>query len=262
MTLFNQNLLFIPVYNCSVQLRRLLSKHNNNDFSNFKTVLIIDNCSNDNTAIIARDIVLENNLKNFKIIKNNKNYGLGGSHKIAFKYAIEHGLNYCCVLHGDDQGDLNDLNKVIIKKDFYYFSCLRAGRFKPGSKLIGYSNFRIFGNYILRYIYSLLINKKIYDVGAGLAIYKMSDIKKINYEYFMNDMSFDSFMLLIMDYYQLKFDFFEVTWKEEDQISNTKLISTAYKILQNLILYKINKKKFIESFYADKLEEYNSETIL
>lgn len=257
-----KNLLFIPAYNCSVQLKRLLSKYSNNDFSNFKTILIIDNCSNDNTAIIAKDIIFKNNLKNFKIIKNIQNYGLGGSHKIAFKYAINNGFDYCCVLHGDDQCDLNDLNKVIIKKDFLNFSHLRGGRFKPGSKLIGYSNFRIFGNHVFRHIYSLLINQKVYDIGAGVAIYKVDDIKKINYEYLVNDMSFDSFMLLVMDYYQLKFDFFNVTFKEEDQISNTKLLDTAYTVLKNLILYRLNKKKFIESFYADELEEYNNDIIL
>lgn len=257
-----KNLLFIPAYNCLTQLERMLNKYNENDFHHYQTILIIDNCSSDETAETAKQVILEKKIKNCKIIKNKKNYGLGGSHKIAFKYAIDNEFDYCCVLHGDDQGDLKDLNKVIIKEDFSNFSCLRAGRFKPGSTLIGYSNFRIFGNIVLRYVYSILINKKVYDIGAGLAIYKINDIKKINYEYLVNDMSFDSFMLLVMDYYGLKYDFFEVTWKEEDQISNTKLFSTAYKILKNLILYKINKKSFIESFYSNKIEIFSSKNIL
>jgi hypothetical protein len=257
-----KNLLFIPVYNCLTQVERMLQKYNEKDFSHYQTILIIDNCSLDETAEIAKQVILKKKFKNFKIIKNDKNYGLGGSHKIAFKYAIDNEFDYCCVLHGDDQGDLKDLNKVIINDDFSNFSCLRAGRFKPGSTLIGYSNFRIFGNIVMRYVYSILINKKVYDIGAGLAIYKIEDIKKINYEYLVNDMSFDSFMLLVMDYYELKYDFFEVTWKEEDQISNTKLFSTAYKIIKNLILYKINKKIFIESFYSNKIEIFSSKNIL
>ena len=205
--------------------------------------------------MIAKETIIKKKFKNFRIIRNKHNYGLGGSHKIAFKYAINNGFDYCCVLHGDDQGDLNDLNKVIIKKNFLNFSCLRAGRFKAGSKLVGYSNFRIFGNNVFRLIYSFIINKKVYDIGAGLAIYKINDIKKINYEYLVNDMSFDSFMLLVMDYYQLKFDFFRVTWKEEDQISNTQLFKTAFLIFKNLILYKINKKKFINFFYNKKKQK-------
>ena len=49
-------------------------------------------------------------------------------------------------------------------------------------------------------------------------------------------------MILVFDYYNLKFDFFNVHWKETDQISNTNLFKTAIKILDNLIRYKINKK--------------------
>jgi glycosyltransferase involved in cell wall biosynthesis len=258
----NNNLLFIPAYNCSVQLKRLLSKYDKKDFSYYQKILIIDNCSTDETAKIAKEKILEKNFKNFKIIRNKKNYGLGGSHKIAFKYAIDNGFDYCCVFHGDDQGDLSDLNKVIINKNYLNFSCLRAGRFKPGSKLLGYSKFRIFGNHVFRHIYSALLNKKVYDIGAGVATYKIEDIKKTNFQYFINDMSFDSFMLLIMDYHKLEFDFINVTWKEEDQISNTKLLNTAFKVLSNLFFYKINKKKFIESFCLDKIENYNYDVIL
>ena len=69
-------------------------------------------------------------------------------------------------------------------------------------------------------------------------------------------------MLLIMDYHKLEFDFINVTWKEEDQISNTKLLNTAFKVLSNLFFYKINKKKFIESFCLDKIENYNYDVIL
>ena len=75
-------------------------------------------------------------------------------------------------------------------------------------------------------------------------------------------MSFDSFMLLVMDYYQLKFDLFRVTWKEEDQISNTQLFKTAFLIFKNLILYKINKKKFIEGFYNKTKQKYEGDIIL
>ena len=39
----NNNLLFIPVYNCPVQLKRLLSKYNEEDFSYYQKILIVDN---------------------------------------------------------------------------------------------------------------------------------------------------------------------------------------------------------------------------
>ena len=38
------------------------------------------------------------------LLRNDDNYGLGGSHKVAFEYAVEHDFDYVIVLHGDDQG--------------------------------------------------------------------------------------------------------------------------------------------------------------
>lgn len=254
-------LLFIPAYNCQEQIYRLINNLKEHEISNYNKIMIIDNLSSDKTSTYAQEAIIKKKFKNFLLVKNLKNYGLGGSHKIAFNYAIKHGYDYCCVIHGDDQGDINDLNKIINNNEYKNYSCLRAGRFKPGSILEGYSKFRIFGNKVFRYIYSFLIKKEVFDIGAGLATYNMNDLKKIKYEYFVNDMSFDSFMILVMDFYNLKFNFFNVHWKETDQISNTNLFRTATKILKNLIKYKINKKKFINSHYTDDLVEYNYKII-
>ena len=252
----DKKLLFIPAYNCQEQILRLINNLKPEHISNFDKILIIDNLSEDHTSKYAKQAVLNKGFKNFLIIRNSKNYGLGGSHKIAFKYAIQNNYDFCCVIHGDDQGDINDLNKIINNGEYKNYSCLRAGRFKPGSTLEGYSKFRIFGNKVFKYIYSILIKKQIYDIGAGLATYRMNDIKKIKYEYFVNDMSFDSFMILILDYYKLNFKFFNVHWRESDQISNTNLFNTAFKILKNLIKYKLNKKKFINDHYLSTKENY------
>lgn len=256
-----KKLLFIPAYNCEKQILRLLQKFQNEDIKIYDKILIIDNASEDKTSQNAKQKIVEKKFQNFLVIKNNKNYGLGGSHKIAFKYAMENDYEYCCVIHGDDQGDICDLNRVVKQGEYTKYACVRAGRFKNGSKLYGYSLFRILGNKAFKYIYSIMIKKKIHDIGAGLAIYKMSEIKKTNYEYFVNDMSFDSFMILILDYYQLKFDFFNVTWREEDQVSNTKLFKTAIKILKNLISYSLNKRNFIKKLYSNKVDKYQFETI-
>ena len=160
MEIQDKKILFIPAYNCEIQISRLLEKLENIDLIHYDKILIIDNASSDKTSQVAKEIVQNKKLKNFLIIKNSENYGLGGSHKIAFKYAIKNNYDYCCVIHGDDQGDINDLNRVINNDEYHKYACLRAGRFKPGSKLKGYSAFRVLGNKVFKYIYSILIKKK------------------------------------------------------------------------------------------------------
>ena len=59
----DSKLLFIPAYNCSIQLERLLSRYDERDFSHYKTILIIDNCSTDDTALKAKNIILKKKIK-------------------------------------------------------------------------------------------------------------------------------------------------------------------------------------------------------
>ena len=59
----NNNLLFIPAYNCSIQLKRLLNKYSEEDFSHYKKILIVDNCSSDHTCMIAKETIIKKNLK-------------------------------------------------------------------------------------------------------------------------------------------------------------------------------------------------------
>lgn len=51
-----------------------------------------------------------------KLLRKDKNYGLGGSHKVSFNYAIENGFDYVIVLHGDDQGHISNLVPYLKKR--------------------------------------------------------------------------------------------------------------------------------------------------
>ena len=46
---------------------------------------------------------------NFIILQNHQNYGLGGSHKAAFNYAIKNNFDCLIVCHGDDQCEIDDI---------------------------------------------------------------------------------------------------------------------------------------------------------
>jgi glycosyltransferase involved in cell wall biosynthesis len=100
-------LVFIPAYRCATQITRVIDQFDEHVQAWVHTVMVVDNQSPDNTleAAIARGkLVLQQ--CNFIGWRNDDNYGLGGSHKAAFRYAIEQGFDYLVVLHGDDQADI------------------------------------------------------------------------------------------------------------------------------------------------------------
>ena len=109
---FMSKLLFIPVYNCKIQIKRLIKKIEKNKLESIKEILFVDNRSSDDTleTIIEETTNLK---KKITIIQNDNNYGLGGSHKVALNYAINNNYKDLIVFHGDDQGNVDDLEKII-----------------------------------------------------------------------------------------------------------------------------------------------------
>lgn len=105
----------------------------------------------------------------------------GGSHKVAFDYAIKNEFDYVITLHGDDQGDISNLLPHLKSKEYEQYDRFLGARFMKGSKLEGYSGFRTFGNRVYNILFSIGCGYKVYDLGAGLNMYKVAILKDYYY---------------------------------------------------------------------------------
>lgn len=253
-------ILFIPMYNCEKQIIRVIEKLSNySNINMINEVIFIDNISIDKTV----NIVKENKNRipiNTTLIQNNSNYGLGGSHKVAFKYAIENNYDYLIVLHGDDQGDINCLSEALVNKIYRSYDCYLGARFHSNSKLLGYSKFRTLGNKVFNFLFSMVVGKRVYDLGAGLNMYKTSFLNEEKINYFANNLTFNVYLLLYSIYTKQKITFFPLTWSELDQISNAKVISQGFRTLGILRDYFINPEKLFQQDNAN-IKEYSYKEI-
>lgn len=231
-------ILFIPCYNCENQITRVIDQlQAKNSYKYFDEILLIDNRSKDNTINNSVEKIKSSNIDNIKVLKNSENVGLGGTHKVAFNYAKQNNASHVAVLHGDDQGSIADLIKILDSKEHEQYDCCLGSRFNRHSKLIGYSKFRIFGNWVFNLIFSLSAGKIITDLGSGLNIYKVSAIRDDRIIKFSNDLTFNCYMLLFSISQKQTIKFFPITWREDDQISNVKLFSQAKKTLRIALAY-------------------------
>lgn len=253
-------LLFIPGYNCEKQIIRVLNQINNKILSYIDEIIFVNNRSTDNTEKAVKNYIKEKNLP-LKILRNDENYNLGGSHKVAFNYALENKFDYIIVLHGDDQGSINDLLPYLESNEYKDYDCLLGSRFLKKSKLIGYSKFRIFGNRVFNIIYSICIGKKISDLGAGLNMYNTKILKNNFYHKFPDKLTFNCCMLFAHDYYHHKIHFFPISWREEDQVSNVKMFSQAKITLKIALRYRINKKYVLNEFRDKKIKKYSAKEV-
>ena len=235
-------LLFIPMYNCEKQIVRVLNQLNKEVCNYLSEVVIINNRSTDNGETVVEEYLEKSKIPvKVNLLRNDDNYGLGGSHKVAFDYAINNNFDYVILLHGDDQGDIANILPYLKSGEYKKYDCFLGARFMKGSRLQGYSKFRTFGNNVYDLLFSIGCGYKIYDLGSGLNMYKVEILKDKFYLKYKDNLIFNYCMVMGSAYYKHKVKFFPIVWREDDQVSNVKMVNqavTVLKLLGSFVLYK------------------------
>ncbi len=256
-------LLFIPMYNCEKQIVRVLAQLNQEVCSFLSEVIIVNNRSTDGGEDAVREYLSSHPLDlPVKLMRNNENYGLGGSHKVAFRYAVKRKFDYIIVLHGDDQGNLADLVPYLKSRAYADFDGLLGARFMKGARLEGYSGFRTFGNRVYNLLFSAGTGKRIYDLGSGLNMYRVETLQNRFYIRYKDNLMFNYCMILGSSYFKHRIRFFPIVWREDDQVSNVKMVSQAVTVLGLLASYVFAKRRFITGEHRDrKISSYTAKTV-
>jgi glycosyltransferase involved in cell wall biosynthesis len=243
-------LAFVPAYNCERQIGRVLAQFDGLEHL-ISEVLVVDNRSPDNTVAAAHAAASGLRIP-VRVVRNHENYGLGGSHKAAFLYAAEHGFDYCIVLHGDDQGNIRDLVPLLEAGEHRKYDCLLGARFMKGSRLVGYSAFRTFGNRVFNALFSIAAGRRLYDLGSGLNLYRVEALKQSQWLGFANNLTFNYYMILASVFWKWKLRFFPISWREEDQVSNVKLTRQSMQVLGILGSYMFQRQAFLTENHSGR----------
>ena len=259
----NRILLFIPMYNCEKQIVRVLNQLTSTEIQScISEVLVVNNRSTDNGEEAVINYCEEHRLPPIKLLRNDQNYGLGGSHKVAFNYAIENHFDYVIILHGDDQGNIQDIMPLLQSREFENYDCCLGARFMKGAKLSEYSKPRIFGNYIFNLLFSLTVHSSIKDLGSGLNLYKVSTLSSKYFMQYPDTLYFNDLMILASCFYKHKMLFFPISWREEDQVSNNKLISFSISLMKMLFHYIKDPKQYLnQDMRNKKIENYSAQIV-
>ncbi len=243
-------LLFIPAYNCEKQIVRVLDSLDEKIMRFIDEVIVVNNRSTDGTEEAVKEFMKSHTYMPVRLFRNRDNYGLGGSHKVAFEYAIKEKFDYIIVLHGDDQGNIHDFYPVLKREIYRGYDCVLGARFMLQSRLEGYSLFRTAGNIVYNFLYALGMGTRVFDLGSGLNMYDVKTLRTRFYLKFPDNLMFNCTMLLAVSYYDLTMRFYPVSWRETDQVSNVKMASQSMKTLKLLFDY-MDMKDSIRGEYRD-----------
>lgn len=233
-------IVIIPSYNCAPQIPRVIAGFDKNLLARLQEVLIVNNRSTDNTVEAALTAVKKLKSQKIRVVTNRENVSLGGSHKVGVFYGKNIGADYIAILHGDDQAETKELSKFLDIIDSQpEVDAVLGSRFMKGSNLYGYSWQRIFGNKVLNILYSLVLLRKVKDLGSGLNIFKLSSLDSDKVINFGDDLGFNFDMLLYLLMKKRKIVFTPITWKEADQVSNARNFKVAKLAVMRLCKWRI-----------------------
>jgi glycosyltransferase involved in cell wall biosynthesis len=251
------------MYNCANQIGRVVSQVERAVAAGVDlAVLLIDNRSRDDTLEMARTALARAALPEAWLLQNNDNYGLGGSHKVAFGFARDHGFDHLIVLHGDDQGSLADILPLLAAGEHVLTDALLGARFQPGARLQGYSRLRTVANHVFNAIFSIVAGRRLYDLGSGLNLFRTAIFDDGFHWRYADDLTFNYYLILGLVHHGRTIGFFPISWREDDQVSNAKLTSQGLRMLRLLAGRITSRRAFFAGEHRATVREAYPATLV
>jgi len=232
----------LPAYNAG---KTLEVTYNEIPFDIVDKVILVDDCSSDNTIEVAKSLKIE------YIIKHDFNKGYGGNQKTCYKKALELNSDIIIMLHPDYQYTpkliysmayliANDLYDVVLGSRI-----LGRGALKGGMPLYKY----IF-NRLLTMTQNILMNQKLSEYHTGYRAFSKKVLTAIDIEKNSDDFVFDNQMLAQIFY--AGFDIAEITcptkyFDDASSINLSRSIKYGLGVLGTSLRYFLSKTGIYKS---------------
>jgi glycosyltransferase involved in cell wall biosynthesis len=232
----------MPAYNAELTLE---TTYNEIPRDVVDEVILVDDCSSDNTSALAKEIGIEH------VLRHDHNRGYGGNQKTCYKKALDVGADIIIMLHPDYQytPKLIESMAYMIGHDLYpvVFASriLGKGALKGGMPLVKYV-----ANRILTFGQNLMLNQKLSEYHTGYRAFSREIFDHINIESNSDDFVFDNQM--ICQIFKAGFDIGEVTcptkyFKEASSINMRRSAIYGLGVIWYSIVYRLNTMGLMRS---------------
>jgi glycosyltransferase involved in cell wall biosynthesis len=245
-------MLFVPMYNCAPQIGRALAQVTPDLAAHLAEVFVLDNGSSDGGVDAALRAGRAIRGVPVVVARNRRNQGLGGSHKLAFERCLQQGYDGVVVFHGDDQGRLVDLMPSL--GALADVDCVLGARFARGSRLQGYSLHRIAANIAFNVLFSALFGRWLSDLGSGLNAYRRAFLERVSWRRCADDLTFNYHLLFRTLAEGASTMFVPISWREEDQVSNAKLVRHGVQMLRLCFAMAFGRRAWLRADHASELD--------
>jgi glycosyltransferase involved in cell wall biosynthesis len=181
-------IIVMPAYNAALTLRKTIDDI---PAGCADEIILVDDCSKDNTVAIAR---------NFKItvVVHSENIGYGASQKSCYGMALARGAEYIVMIHPDYQYDSRLIPSAIEILKVGVCDIILGNRVRTRKECLasGMPLYKYSANRLLTIIENLILGQNLGEFHSGFRVYRRAVLETIPYENNSNDFVFDTQLLV------------------------------------------------------------------
>jgi len=195
-------LIYIVAYNAAKTIVDVLQRIPSSLADRYQiTVLVADDCSEDDTAAIARGHLAKGYWCEAFAIRNPINQGYGGNQKIGYRYAMDRSFDVAVLLHGDGQYApecIPMLLEPMVSDDTV--GAVFGSRMlnKRDALRGGMPLYKFVGNQVLTRFQNLVLGSKLSEFHTGYRVYSVNALRKLPLALNTNDFHFDTEIIVQM----------------------------------------------------------------
>lgn len=258
----NKVLIFIVAYNADRHIRSVLDRLPREVMNNPRYhILLIDDCSKDETAKTASAHAKAKGYENVTVMRNPINQGYGGNQKVGYRYAIENGYGIVILLHGDGQYAPELVLEFVKLWEEQKAEVVLGSRMLDKSKARagGMPLYKWVGNQILTTFQNKVIGGGLSEFHTGYRAYDTAFLSKIPFELNTNDFHFDTEILLQAYALEARIKEFSIPTHYGDEICHVNGMKYAGDVVSASLLYRFQKIGFFCSMqYRGLLKEHHN----
>jgi glycosyltransferase involved in cell wall biosynthesis/ubiquinone/menaquinone biosynthesis C-methylase UbiE len=187
--------ILIISYNASTLLKQTVERIPAELIDVVEEIFIFDDASKDDTFEVAKDLLKTSHWREkLNVFRNPMNRGYGGNQKVGFRYAIDRGLDYVVMLHGDGQYAPEHMPDLLVPaiedRAMVVFGSRMVNRMDALAG--GMPLYKWLGNQVLTKFENMILGIELAEYHTGYRLYATEVLKRIPFEENTDVFHFDS----------------------------------------------------------------------
>jgi len=209
------------------------------------TVILVDDCSSDKTALAAEELGIET------VIELPKNLGYGGNQKVCYQNALKMNADIIVMLHPDYQYSPRLIPAMCSMIASGHYPVVLGSRILGGGALRGSMPlYKYFANRFLTLFQNLTLGRKLSEYHTGYRAFSSDVLRKIKFESNSDDFIFDN--QIICQIFMAGYDIAEMTcptryFKEASSINFSRSVSYGLGVIRESVVYRLVRWGLIKS---------------